>query len=170
MMRITTPCAAALVAILAAPTLAALQQIVPTFAALKTTARQNLEGGAMVQLTLQSGATAKFRATDIDWDRTYAYKGSNLVVIMAETVTEMSEKTTGRKYLNLTFSRRYVQTVWTTDVDYDVMRSGFALYNTGRDNAIGATDVDRTIQGKCTKDWPDDFRMRDYVRRPSTLR
>jgi hypothetical protein len=88
------------------------------------------------------------------------------VVVKAETVTTMTDKATGRKYLNLTFPLRGVATAWVEDIDYDVMRSGFAAYHTKDSadrNLVGDPAIDEdAISPKCAKDWPDDFVMRDY--------
>jgi hypothetical protein len=116
----------ALVAFIAALSLAlsaAQPEPAPTYLALKTTARKPSLDGTVVTLTLASGAWAKFRAIDIDYDRTAAY--ANTVVVKAETAITSADK----KSLTLRFSRGFVATVWAADVDYDVMRSGFAVYH-----------------------------------------
>jgi hypothetical protein len=152
----------ALVAFIAALSLAlsaAQPEPAPTYLALKTTARQPSLDGTVVTLTLASGAWAKFRAIDIDYDRTAAY--ANTVVVKAETAITSADK----KSLTLTFSRGFVATVWAADVDYDVMRSGFAAYHDRLGEAHPsktATADDAAVSEKCAKDWPDDFRMRDY--------
>jgi hypothetical protein len=46
--------------------IADVQQIQPTYIALKTTPRERLDDGATFRLTLASGAWVKLRSTDID--------------------------------------------------------------------------------------------------------
>lgn len=155
------PKIALFIAVVLAPSLTdAVQEITPTYIALKTTTRERLDSGAIFKLTLESGAWVRLRATDIDWERTAAY--NNVVVVRAETVSERIDPATQSKYLNLTFPGRFFATVWKVDVDYDVMRSGFAAYHSARDGAAGIGSADAALSAKCEKDWPSDFRMRAY--------
>lgn len=144
-----------------------MPQVLPTYIALKTTGPPAHPVDGTVTLSLQSGAFVKIRAIDIDYDRTAAYK--NIAVIRAETATTMVDKASGRKYVNLTFSRGFVATAWTDDVDYDVMRSGFSAFHPPNQSAEQSTESDRpsgqedqTVTAKCAKEWPDDFVMRNY--------
>ena len=62
----------------------------------------------------------------------------------------------------MVFSRRFVATVWVDDVNYDVMRSGFAAYNNKHPSSDTSSNPLATIRAKCAKDWPDDFVMRNF--------
>lgn len=99
----------------------------------------------IVTLTLESGAWIRLRALDIDYERTIAYK--NRVIINAETATPMAANETGRKYLNLTFSNRFVATAWEDDVDSDEARKGFPIYNSHLHGRGGPTQTAAPSQG-----------------------
>jgi hypothetical protein len=88
----------------------------PLYIALKSSSeRLPLPADGIVTARLASGATIRLRARDIDYERTGAYK--NRIIIKAETSTSMVEKDSGRRYLNLTFSNRFVATAWEDDVE-----------------------------------------------------
>ncbi len=139
----------------------ATAQVVPTYVALKTATTYPLPHpvDGMVTLTLASAATIRLRATDIDYERTAAYK--NTAVIKAETVTAKTDPRSGLKYLDLSFSRRFTATAWDADVDHEVMRSGFAAYHK-KTEGINTVEPLAVIRAKCAKDWPDDFVMSVY--------
>lgn len=136
-------------------------QVVPTYVALKTATTYPLPHpvDGMVTLTLASSATIRLRATDIDYERSAAYK--NTAVITAETVTARTDPKSGRRYVELRFSRRFTATAWDTDVDHEVMRSGFAAFHRNR-GTVDTAEPLAIIRAKCAKDWPDDFVMRNH--------
>lgn len=138
------------------------QQVALTYVALKTTTDYPPapDKDAMVTLTLASGAWVKIRATEIDYDRTSAYK--RVAVIKAETTNKGIDAATKRDVFTMGFSRRYAATVWLEDVDFDVMRSGFTAYHQAHGDAGLMSESPTTGVKKCEKDWPDDFRMQDY--------
>lgn len=146
------------------PTWPDQSDVLPTYVALKTATAYPppapIDG--IVTLALQSGASVKLRAIDVDYDRTAAYLHD--VVIKAQTATPMTDKATGRPYLNMTFSRTFFATAWVVDVDYEVMRSGFSAYDDKlkASGVIVASKISGEVGAKCAKDWPDDFRMRRY--------
>ena len=80
-----------------------------------------------VTVTLKSGALIKLRAADIDYGKTVAY--TDRVIITPNTATEMVDKASGRKYLNLTFNGGFVETAWLDDVDFDEVRNNFPTYS-----------------------------------------
>lgn len=103
---------------------AAAQQPIPI--ALRTTAaRPPAPVDGIVTLNLASGAFIKLRAQDIDYDKTDAYK--NRVIIVAQQITPMVAKDSGRKYQNLVFTNRFVATAWDDDIDFEEMRSAFPI-------------------------------------------
>jgi hypothetical protein len=110
--------------------------------------------GAIFTITLASGAWMKIRATDVDYDRSAAYR--NLIVVKADGVLHAPDK----KSVTLTFSRGFLAAVWVSDIDYDVMRGGFAAYHA---RTGPASELDESvIVPRCARDWPDDFRMRQF--------
>jgi hypothetical protein len=132
----------------------------PTYIALKITAKQPSPDGTLVTFTLASGAWVKIRAIDIDYDRTAVY--SQTVIVKASSVLTSADK----KSVTLTFSRGFLAAVWVVDIDYDIMRSGFSAYHAaarGQGETGGSLGSSYYVIGaKCAKDWPDDFRMRAY--------
>jgi len=68
----------------------------------------------IVTLTLESGATVRLRAFDIDYDRTSGFK--TVVVIKALSAATMTAPGGGRKYLNIVFPANFVATVWLEDL------------------------------------------------------
>jgi hypothetical protein len=71
----------------------------------------------------------------------------------------MIDKASGREYLNLAFSRGFVATAWTTDVDYKVMNDSFVAYRIVLSHQAPPSGE---IGAKCAADWPDDYRMQEY--------
>src|SRR5450759_441374 len=103
------------------------QETKSTLIALKTTTEHppNPVDG-VVTLSLPSGAWIRLRAVDIDYDRTAVY--TKMVDVKADTATKMTDRASGREYLNITFSRAFGATAWVTDVDYQVMNEAFLAY------------------------------------------
>ncbi len=127
------------------------QQPIP--AALKTTTEHPptpVDG--IVTLNLASGAFFKVRATDIDYEKTSAYK--NRVIIVATRMIPMVAKENGRKYQNFVFTNRFVATAWDDDIDFDEMRSAFPIYLTRLQAKAGMTlaNFDRLHEGMSVSD------------------
>ena len=100
----------------------------PNYVALIMKTGAHLPGpeDGIVTVTLNSGAFIKLRAGDIDYEKTAAY--TDRVIITPNTATEMVDKASGRKYLNLTFNAGFVATAWLEDVDFDEVRSNSPTY------------------------------------------
>jgi hypothetical protein len=101
----------------------------PNYVALITKTGAHLPGpeDGILTVTLNSGAVIKLPAADIDYEKTAAY--TNRVIITPNTATEMEDKASGRKYLNLTFEAGFVATAWLDDVDFDEVRNNFPTYS-----------------------------------------
>lgn len=93
----------------------------PSFVALKLKSplpNPDANTGVVVAV-LASGATIRLRAQDIDYRKTGS--SADRVFIQPVTFTQMSDGSTGRAYMNLTFADRYWVTAWQDDVAYDAM-------------------------------------------------
>jgi non-canonical (house-cleaning) NTP pyrophosphatase len=127
-----------------------LAQPPTTLVALKTKESLSTPVDGMVTIGLASGNSVKIRATDIDYDRTSAY--TNVVVIKPESAITMTDKASGRKYLNLTFSRRFVATAWLEDIDYDVVSARFPAYRPPP--PAGSSQKESSESGTATRTLP----------------
>jgi hypothetical protein len=100
---------------------AALTGQQPLYVSLKAmTEHPPLPVEGVVTATLASGAWIKLRATDIDYERTSAYK--NRIVVRAERQNEAPD----HKSVTLVFlNGKFIAPVWKSDLDLEEMNAGF---------------------------------------------
>jgi len=141
-------------------TTSAYKEIYHHLVALKTVSRTPSPDGAVVTLTLQSGAFVKLRAIDIDYDRTAAY--TDRVVVKPTAVRMLLTE----KSMTLVFSRGWLAPVWEADVDAELVRANFPAYRARvaaeQAERYKSNSSDAVIRAKCERDWPDDYVMRNY--------
>jgi hypothetical protein len=128
---------AALVLALVAVAATATAQTVTVALRTKTAERPAPVDG-VVTITLESGATIRLRAQDIDYEKSAAY--TNRVIIVAESMTSMAAPGTNRGYKNLVFSNRFVATAWDDDIDLEEMRNAFPVYLVRKQKAAAAQE------------------------------
>jgi len=96
----------------------------------------------IVTLTLESGATLRLRALDIDYDRTSGFK--TVVVIKALSATTMTATGGGRKYLNVVFPTNFVATVWLDDLVDEPVSGSASSPAVGSTPAAASSGVTRS--------------------------